>query len=371
VKHSIFNSRGRIQALILFVVLLVLGMGLYLYLNHSRPISSQNAYVYAEAIPLYNLVGGQISKIHVKNLSYVKKGDVLFEFDNQKENGTLLALEAKYEAAKVALEKIKAQNPKAFENLAHVQKNEKCKNVEAINPVTDLTDYIQDVKQQIAQQLKKTLAVKGVYLKNKELQEQNLKSNEEVEEDFTLYKSERTILDEKRECLKFLEVKQRQMAHMRANPGKEDELLKEQKQAEAKFNDIASELAEARSRFESPKMVAPQDGLIVFKDLKVSDFIKEGKRVCTIVVKDSYYITAFLSRSDLKSVNPGQAVTIKLEESSFPVLKGVVESYMMVDSYKDKYQPVRIQIKPMSQFSQLSQPLIPGMKAQVKILNQN
>ncbi|MES2488152.1 MAG: HlyD family secretion protein [Pseudomonadota bacterium] len=74
------------------------------------------------------------------------------------------------------------------------------------------------------------------------------------------------------------------------------------------------------------RIVAPIDGIVGQKSIRVGAFIDAGKPLLAIVPLDAVYVTANFRETQLARVQPGQTVQIKVDALPATSLKGTVES---------------------------------------------
>lgn len=91
--------------------------------------------------------------------------------------------------------------------------------------------------------------------------------------------------------------------------------------AQAKTVQAAAELKLSHTR-----IIAPIDGTIGKKLVRVGAFVSDGKPLLVIVPLDAVYITANFRETQLAHVRTGQSVDIKVDALPGSTLKGTVES---------------------------------------------
>ena len=99
------------------------------FLKRSRTVSSNDAYVYAESVPIYTKTSGQITQVFVKNLDSIKKGAVILELDNQREALAVSSAQARLAVAQAQYDSIKSRNLKSTEGISFFQNGENCSQI--------------------------------------------------------------------------------------------------------------------------------------------------------------------------------------------------------------------------------------------------
>jgi len=292
-------------------------------------------------------------------MAQVKQGDVLFEVDNQKEQAELAAAQTKLLLVQGQYDQLH-QRVKFGDDPVVLQKNEICQAVPFQEQHRVFKTLLENSRQLVDEQLKKTLNVKHYYLKVKELFEKNGASQIEMTESFNVYKADRAVLDQYRACVKFLESKEKSQNLM------SPEYLQEEKQLFAKVQDALQTLEQIKFKVQNSIIKAPSEGVIVFSSLKLGDEVREGKKLASIVLKNSSYVMANFAKSEVKRLSPGQPVLIKFEGAA--PFKGMVESAFSSSlNVSKKTQLIKISIPAQDELQKL---LVPGAHVKVKVVPQ-
>lgn len=110
------DKRSRIPAYIVGVIILIVAIGGLIYWLYARQFeSTDDAFIEGNIVQISPKVSAHISKIHVKENQYVKKGDLLIELDPSE-------FDAKIESAKAQLLAAQAMRTKAAANVALTKK---------------------------------------------------------------------------------------------------------------------------------------------------------------------------------------------------------------------------------------------------------
>jgi membrane fusion protein (multidrug efflux system) len=97
-------------AVMLSVPLLILLIGGYVWLTSGRYLSTDNAYVQQDKVPVSAEVTGPVIEVAVKENQRVKKGDLLFRIDPRSYRIALAQAEAALASAQVSVNKLEAES---------------------------------------------------------------------------------------------------------------------------------------------------------------------------------------------------------------------------------------------------------------------
>lgn len=73
-------------------------------------------------------------------------------------------------------------------------------------------------------------------------------------------------------------------------------------------------------------ILAPVDGVVANRQIRVGDYVQPGSRLLTLVPVQAAYVTANFKETQVRDMRPGQPVRIKVDALGRP-LDGVVESF--------------------------------------------
>lgn len=94
--------------------------------------------------------------------------------------------------------------------------------------------------------------------------------------------------------------------------------------AKGQYDQALAQLQLAKLNLDRSVVKAPDDGQITNLQLVEGNYIKEGQPAMAIVVKDSFYLQAYLEETKLPGVKEGMPATIRLMSGGV-VLEGYVE----------------------------------------------
>ncbi|MEL4106298.1 HlyD family efflux transporter periplasmic adaptor subunit [Oscillospiraceae bacterium WX1] len=122
-------------------------------------------------------------------------------------------------------------------------------------------------------------------------------------------------------------------------------------------------LSTQQRKLESYTVTSPIDGTIVEKIVKQGDTLKVGEGVCTVYDLSHLSLTLNVDELDIKSVQPGQAVTLTADAAPGMTFNGVVVTVNIKGTTKNGVTsyPVTIQLDE-------TDALLPGMNVDAKII---
>jgi membrane fusion protein, multidrug efflux system len=278
--------------IIIAVMLLSVAVGGAYYLNrHESSASTQttdDAYVHADFTTVAPQVSGNVSRVLIEDNQIVKAGDLLVKID---ERDFVVAVEA-----------AKAQVASTEANITSLQ--------------------AQLVRQEST--IHQAQAVVAADEANLKLAQENQKRYRNLASDGSgtvqaLQQAEAQLgtqqagLEKNRAGL--LAARQ-QVDILKADLEKAKAAL-----AQAKAGQEAAELKLSYTR-----IMAPFDGTIGQKSVRVGGFVNAGKPLLAVVPLDAVYITANFRETQLAHVRPGQVVEVKIDALPGETLQGKVES---------------------------------------------
>jgi len=89
----------------------------------------------------------------------------------------------------------------------------------------------------------------------------------------------------------------------------------------------AAALDLARQDLRHTRIVAPIDGVVGNKQVRVGDYVQAGSRLLTLVPMNALYITAHFKETQTRHMRVGQRVTIDVDALSGDALTGEVDSF--------------------------------------------
>jgi membrane fusion protein (multidrug efflux system) len=100
----------------------------------------------------------------------------------------------------------------------------------------------------------------------------------------------------------------------------------QQNEARAQLAELQTQLAKAQRDLDFTTVRAPVDGIFSNRLVSAGDYIQPGQRLGNVVPLDDVYIDANFKETQLRSLKPGQPVTISLDADTSREIEGTVDS---------------------------------------------
>lgn len=261
------------------LILIIAG---YFYLTGGRYVGTDDAYIHAPRISVSADISGRVTKLFVTENQRVKKGDPLFQLDE--------------EPLKIAVAQAEA--------------------------------HLDDVRNAI-------IGLKATYRQRQEELKAAASTHEMTSREFTrrqsLLASKIISASEYDIARNQLEVAVSREAGIRQDI---DKILSDlggnpdiAPEDHARYRAAEAALAEAQLNLRHALIDAPMDGTIAQVDrLNAGDYVVEGRPVFSLIDEKRPWIEANLKETDLQNVHPGQAATIEIDTYPGQSYSAIVES---------------------------------------------
>lgn len=269
--------------------LLLVGIGYftYHYVTVGRfMVSTDDAYVRADATTLAAKVAGYVSSIEVANNAYVHAGDVIARID---EGDYKLAVEAardKVATQRATVDRIGRQIPAQQALVTQAQSQLTSAQAQATRAQSEL-----DRQQKLNE------------FASKQTQEAALATRDQAN----------------------AAVQGAQAAIAAAN-GNVDVLKAQQQEAAGLLNELLTAQAKAERDLSFTQIRAPIDGVIGNRSVQTGDYVQPGQRFASLVPLDEVYIDANFKETQLGRLRPGQRVSVSVDALPEHDIEGIVAS---------------------------------------------
>ena len=251
-------------------------------------VSTDDAYVRADATTLAAKVSGYVSSIAVDDNAYVHAGDVIARIDN---GDYRLAVDA-------ARDKVATQDA----------------TVERIGRQID-------AQQALVTQAQAQLVSAEAQAKRAELElarQQKLAGN--------AFASQQTLEQAESNRDQTVAAVAAGKAQVLAAFANVDVLKAQQLEASRTLNELKTAQAKAERDLSFTEIRAPIDGVIGNRAAKIGDFMQTGQRFASLVPLDDVYIDANFKETQLTRLRPGQPVEVSVDALPEHDIRGQVES---------------------------------------------
>ncbi|WP_336041032.1 HlyD family secretion protein [Acinetobacter dispersus] len=278
--------------IISIVVLLIVAIGCVIYINqpesNGSAQSTEDAYVQADFTTIAPQVAGNISSVQVSDNQYVKKGQLLATIDDRDYVIALETAKAQVASAKASIKNIQAHLEQQDTQIQQAQTS-----IQADSAALKLAKVNADRYRNLASDGSGT--VQAMQQADTQLTIQNA-------------------------------ILEKSQANLKTTQQHTSVILADLEKAKATLAQAETAQAAAELKLSYTKIIAPVNGTIGQKSVRVGSFVNIGKPLLTIVPLDAIYILANYRETQLTQVSVGQAVDIKVDALPNIQFKGVVES---------------------------------------------
>jgi membrane fusion protein (multidrug efflux system) len=285
------RQRNWILALAGAVALLALVFFGWRWWDSRRFATTDDAYVGGDMIPVLSRVSGYVQAVNVQENESVKSGQPLVEVDPSELQQRLAQAQAELEAAQagaggVGLAGAQAQAARAKAAAARAD---------------------------IAQAEANEQQARADVARLRPLAEQQIVSRQQFETTEANARAAKARLDAARENATAAEA---QSSAAQANVGG----------AQSRVNAAQAAVEQVRLQLAYTHIAAPAAGVVAKKSVQVGQLVSPGQALMTVVPLENVWVTANLKETQLKGVDPGDPVEIKVDAYPGLTFQGKVES---------------------------------------------
>ena len=264
----------RIGRFALRTVLLVLvpvaaaAIGIYIYAESGRYVTTENAYIKSNVIAISSDVSGRVEWVGVEDSTLVRKGQILFRLDQQ--------------PFKIALDRSEAELDLMRTQVEHLR-----------------ADYHEAVTQVVTEEERVKFLTRQLS-RHKKLMDRKLGSEQAHDvaaHDLSLAKRQVRVLRQR---------VQRALQSLGGNP---DIKVEEH----ARFLRARAERDQAAIAWADTSIEAPVDGIVSNMKLQAGEYVEEGDAVFTIIENGKVWVEANLKETQLTHVLEGQSASITVD----------------------------------------------------------
>ena len=262
-------GRFVLRAVLLVVApLAAAAVGLYLYAESGRYVTTENAYIKSNVVAISSDVSGRVEWVGVDDHALVRKGQILFRLDQQPFRIALDRSEAQLDLVRTQVENLR-------------------------------TDYHEAVARVAAEEERVTFLARQLS-RQKTLKERKLGSEQAYDvaaHDLSLAERQVRVLRQR---------VQRALQSLGGDPEMEVE-------AHARYLRARAERDRAAIAFADTSIEAPIDGITSNMKLQAGEYVEEGEAVFTIVEHGRIWVEANLKETQLTHVLEGQSASVTVD----------------------------------------------------------
>ena len=254
--------------LLVLVPLAAAAIGVYIYAESGRYVTTENAYIKSNVIAISSDVSGRVEWVGVEDSTLVRKGQILFRLDQQ--------------PFKIALDRSEAELDLVRTQVEHLR-----------------ADYHEAVTQVVTEEERVKFLTRQLS-RHKKLMDRKLGSEQAYDvaaHDLALAKRQVRVLRQR---------VQRALQSLRGNPDIRVE-------AHARFLRARAERDQAAIAWADTSIEAPVDGIVSNMKLQAGEYVEEGDAVFTIIENGKVWVEANLKETQLTHVLQGQSASITVD----------------------------------------------------------
>ncbi len=265
---------GRVGRFALRTVLLVVvplaaaAIGVYLYAESGRYVTTENAYVKSNVVAISSDVSGRVEWVGVDDHALVRKGQILFRLDQQPFGIALDRAEAQLDLVRTQVENLRTDYHEAMARVAAEEERVKF----------------------LARQLSRQTKLKDLKLGSEQ-------AYDVAAHDLSLAKRQVRVLRQR---------VQRALQSLGGSPEMEVE-------EHARYLRARAERDQTAVAFADTSIEAPIDGIVSNMKLQAGEYVEEGDAVFTIIEHGKIWVEANLKETQLTHVLEGQLASITVD----------------------------------------------------------
>jgi len=279
-----FMIYGIFIAIVLAIALFVTPKIIYA-LHHE---TTDNAFIKGSVTPVSTMVKGRIAKVYIEDNMRVKKGDKLFELEQDEYQIILQQTKQELEVALAQIKKIDAAT------------------IQAQKSIDQANSFLKKVK------------TEEIFAQKEQKRYERLAKDNLVSSNY--YDSIKAKAEETSAQMKAVSISV-EMAQSAL-----DTNLAERKTAEYKANVAREAVKQAELNLERTVIYASADGRIGQNNVKVGRYVQPGQSVIMLVNDDNLWIEANYKETQMEKIRAGQTVEIKVDAFPHAKITGHVES---------------------------------------------
>ena len=254
--------------LLVLVPLAAAAIGIYIYAESGRHVTTENAYIKSNVIAISSDVSGRVEWVGVEDSTLVRKGQILFRLDQQ--------------PFKIALERSEAELDLVRMQVEHLR-----------------ADYHEAVTQVVTEEERVKFLTRQLS-RHKKLMDRKLGSEQAYDmaaHDLSLSKRQVRVL------------RQRVQRALQSLGGNHDIKVEEH----ARFLRARAERDQAAIALADTSIEAPVDGIVSNMKLQAGEYVEDGDAVFAIIENGKVWVEANLKETQLTHVLQGQSASITVD----------------------------------------------------------
>lgn len=369
-EHEVKNNNGNLISNhsnkiipLVFVILLALIFTVYLYLQSTKYVSTDDAYINAHITRISPQVAGLVTRIYVSENQKVEPGDLLFEIEPYDYQFAYEAAVAKLNAAienyKKATTNIQytsitstSNQSSAYSNVGRTKANLDM----ALNQIGQSVSSLDVANQLVNSSSANYQLAKTDLERYKKLYKTGAVSKRDYDKAIATYKSAQADLISAKDKVinSQLAIKiaksntisaQKLMSQAKAEyqgastvPQQISMSNSEKKIAKAEIEHLKANVKQALLNMSHTSVYSQQEGYVTAKSTEAGSYINVGQAILSIISSDVWVVANF-KETQLEKIQVGMPVRIKIDKYPHKVFKGHVQSIQFSTGAKTSLFP--------------------------------
>ncbi|MBN2284690.1 MAG: HlyD family secretion protein [Deltaproteobacteria bacterium] len=304
-QNNTNNQRKKFAFLLLGGIALIGIMTVFLYRHYQEThISTDDAYVTGRLHVIAAKVPGTVSSVAVDDNRFVEKGDLLLTIDESDYELSVRRAEANLRAEQSKMDELSSRIDVARKQLAEV--SSRISSAQSVLRLQEVT------LEQAGSDLKRA----RILYENKTIPEEQLEKT----------RTAHAVAEAQ------VAVAREQMKQARASWETQQSAVTEAEAAlrsqEALITDKKAFLEQEQLRLDYTHVLAPVSGYITRRSVERGNQIQAGQPLMSVVPLDDVWIEANYKETQIRNIQPGQKVKIRVDAFPGRTFEGIVDSVM-------------------------------------------
>ena len=316
------SPRFRMFVIVALVVLLVTGFFLWRYFNSYE--STDDAQVDGHLNPVSARVGGHIEKLLVKDNQFVKQGDPVAQIDARDYQVLVDRAKGEYDNAVAEAKAAGVNVPITSTNTGSQMATAEAGVTAARATLAAAQQQYESANAQLAQADANNIKAQNDLARYKQLVSKQEISQQQYDQAYAAAQAGSAEVDAKRAAAgaaqQQIKAAQSQVSQAEANvrvagtgPQQVRVIRSRAESAEAVVEEAKAALDQAQLNLQYATIVAPVSGIVTNRTVEVGQNVQPGQELMRIINLDDIWVTANFKETQLRSMHPGQAVTISVD----------------------------------------------------------
>jgi len=328
------SKRARLAVAIAALVLIAVGIVAWLYFSSYE--STDDAYIDGHLSPVSARISGHVVKLNVVDNQYVEQGTVLVEIDPADYQVAVDQAQAQYADAHAQASASSINVPITNVNTSSQVASARAGVANAKAAVSAAHQQFEAAKAQVAQAEANNVKAQDDLVRYKQLIDKQEISEQQYDQAIAAAKASAAAVEAARASADAVQaqVDQAESKLLQANADLRTALTAPQtmeatraraQSAQANAEQKKAQLDQAQLNLQYTKVIAPVTGMVSNRTVEVGQNVQPGQEMMKVIPLDDLWVTANFKETQLRSMRPGQRVSISVDTND-KTYKGHVDS---------------------------------------------